>query len=537
MVEKIRIVRRRKRECVYVGIFSVFLAVVLIVGSQIENNNMMSWTLSTLLKIIFSSVLLFLIFFTIVRFLLSEKTTDTSFKDKKLCKWKWYAVIVVVWGCAYLALFPGIYDYDSISQTLQFLVTGYITGHHPVLHSFLISAFMQLGKTLFQSYEIGLGIFTFLQLLFLAYVATEVAFFLKNRGYKILFYLSMIFYAFFPLHHVMVMWDTKDIIFSAFFVLVSMDFIKMLESNGVFWENKRNCIRFILLVLFMCMFRNNGVYAIVLTVPISFFVSKTYWKRIVLLIGISVGLFLSYQNLLLPSLGVEQGNVREMLSIPCQQMAKVYVETPDVYSQEEKEMLFELIPEQNLKDYAYRPMIADAVKNYLNSDVLSDHLFDYGKLYVEVGLRSPRKYIEAFLANSLGFWYPNKGYPDERMFHPYTEFEMADPELFKGDFIYLERYSMFPQYEKVLKYIVGDAHWTDIPVISVFFVPGTYFVIMIFAIMMVLLRKKYKYLMTLGFWMAFWFTLLISPVALVRYAYPVILCLPLMGYMIVENKN
>ena len=42
---------------------------------------------------------------------------------KNISKWKIFLAIIVIWGIAYLAMFPGIYDYDSIDQTL--LIFGY----------------------------------------------------------------------------------------------------------------------------------------------------------------------------------------------------------------------------------------------------------------------------------------------------------------------------------------------------------------------------------------------------------------------------
>ena len=51
---------------------------------------------------------------------------------------------------------------------------------------------------------------------------------------------------------------------------------------------------------------------------------------------LSMLIYVSYQNILLPSLGVKSGNIREMMSIPCQQLAKVYVETPEAYTDEGK---------------------------------------------------------------------------------------------------------------------------------------------------------------------------------------------------------
>ena len=41
----------------------------------------------------------------------------------------------------------------------------------------------------------------------------------------------------------------------------------------------------------------------------------------------------------------------------------------------------------------------------------------------------------------------------------------------------------------------------------------------------------------MGFWAGLWFTLLISPVALIRYAYPVVVCLPFLAHFIVSGET
>ena len=102
-------------------------------------------------------------------------------------------------------------------------------------------------------------------------------------------------------------------------------------------------------VVLMCMFRNNGLYALILLIPICFFCFKERRKATIILFMLSMLIYVSYQNILLPSLGVKSGNIREMMSIPCQQLAKVYVETPEAYTDEEKEALLELIPEKNIQ--------------------------------------------------------------------------------------------------------------------------------------------------------------------------------------------
>ena len=92
-----------------------------------------------------------------------------------------------------------------------------------------------------------------------------------------------------------------------------------------------------------------------------------------------------------------------------------------------------------------------------------------------------------------------------------------------------------PVLREILRPFFQSAVWKKIPIVSNFFVPGTYFIVLLFGISVSFYRKNYKQLFVFGFWGAYWFTLLISPVALVRYAYPVIMCLPLMLSLITQK--
>lgn len=524
-----------KKRAVYSACLAIFFAGIFVVGAQIEYLEAISWTGETILKIVLLAAFLFPVFILLFYVVTEYESKETERKTVFWKKWKIYLIIVLFWGIAYLALFPGIYDYDSIVQTRQFLVSGNISAHHPVIHSFLLSAFLEFGKILFNSYEIGLGIYSLLQLLFLAYAAMQISWRLLKKNRKRLFVFSMLFYALFPVHYIMAVWATKDVIFTALFVLVSLSMIDMIDNSSGFWEKKSSLIRFVVLTVLMCAFRNNGVYALLLLLPICFFCFKEKRGRVILLLVVSIGIYFGYQNVLLPAAGVAPGNMREMMSVPCQQLAKVYVENPSVYTEEEKQSLLELIPEENIMNYQYRSMIGDVTKNYFDTEAFQSNPGKYIRLYINIGLKSPRKYVEAFLENSCGFWYPNKSYPDGRMYHPYMEFDMADPSMYGGDYIYLERYSLFPQYESVLKKIISDTAWENLPLVSNFFVPGTYFAVLVFAVVVCFCKKNYRQLLILGFWGGLWFTLLISPVALIRYAYPVVFCLPVMLSFICEE--
>lgn len=68
----------------------------------------------------------------------------------------------------------------------------------------------------------------------------------------------------------------------------------------------------------------------------------------------------------------------------------------------------------------------------------------YLKLYIDIGIKNPKNYIEAAMLSCLATWYPNKYYPDERQYHPYIEIEMIDAKSYSPDYLELERSSFIP---------------------------------------------------------------------------------------------
>ena len=124
-----------KKKAVFAGILSLLFACICIIGAQIEYLRAINWLWITWIKVLCLAIFLFPLFVLLIYIL-----DDCRFKAAESCvknisKWKIFLAIIVIWGIAYLAMFPGIYDYDSIDQTLQFLVTGNVSVHHLVLHS------------------------------------------------------------------------------------------------------------------------------------------------------------------------------------------------------------------------------------------------------------------------------------------------------------------------------------------------------------------------------------------------------------------
>lgn len=70
-------------------------------------------------------------------------------------------------------------------------------------------------------------------------------------------------------------------------------------------------------MILLCIFRNNGIYVVVLTIPcLLIAIGKKQWKKILLLLVCMVAYNSFYNQIFLPVMNIQPGSEREMFSIP-----------------------------------------------------------------------------------------------------------------------------------------------------------------------------------------------------------------------------
>ena len=88
-----------------------------------------------------------------------------------------------------------------------------------------------------------------------------------------------------------------------------------------------------------------------------------------------------------------------------------------------------------------------------------------------------------------------------------------------------------------------EGKFEQIPVISWLYSPGVYFWIICFGIIYCLYKKRFLTILPWAVLLLLWLTLMVSPVVVFRYAYPLVVSLPVMLAMIMgkygemEKKN
>jgi hypothetical protein len=208
----------------------------------------------------------------------------------------------------------------------------------------------------------------------------------------------------------------------------------------------------------------------------------------------------------------DNSSLTEILSVPIQQVARVYAYNEE--SREEIKEVLEYIPEELLM--SYNPYISDNVKNNIDNKLLRENIRSFVKVWLVAGLRYPLEYVEAFLTNTMGYWYIDDT-AHARIYGAggYMLVEY-NPDNFYG---LVETKCYFGLAKSYYDALFLENGYQNIPLISIMFRPAFYFMVYLVGLMMIIYMRKYKLLIPYIPVVCYFLTVLLAPVALVRYVY------------------
>ena len=500
-------------------IYSSFL----IFGTSIRNYNFVSFvSIITWLSIftfsyVMTAALLF-IYHRLLPQLYKICTNGTNSKIESLYArvnfFHFWIALIVFWIPYLLACYPGIASYDANYQLSQVGETLNLTAHHPIIHTLLLGGCVQFGRLYFNSANIGMLIYSLIQIIIISGIMAYCLHFLKKHNVSaILCFISFIFFAFMPFNGLFAICATKDSIFGALFLLLIILQSEMNLNSSSFFNSKKYTILLILVIFLLLTFRNNMLYALLLSVIFMLFAYRKYWKQILCICFIPILLLQLYQTLLYPKLNVAPGNSREAYSVIMQQFANVYNNC--TIDSDDKKLLLELMDDECWQEY--EPRKSDAIKNHFKTTIFTDNIETYLKLWIKLGIQNPTCYLNAFFNLTYAYWYPNDILPDQTTYRKYIEIYDCSDISFD---------SKIPSLFKILKKIGMEASYQNYPVISVIFTPAFYIWILLFVFAVNFYNQKFNFIKLLIFPATIFLTLLLGPVALLRYLYPIIICVP-----------
>ena len=237
-----------------------------------------------------------------------------------------FLIVVLSWGAGYLAMFPGVYGIDAPTWYRMWDRPDIsISSQWSVLISGIFYFFIKLGLYFWNSANIGFGLYTLVQVIFSLLIIWKVLLFVRQEIGRKAMVFTALFYALVPTHIILAVSSSQDAIFSACFAMCCLYLLKIFRNPSVFWKSKKDVISFFLWLCFLCIVRNNGLYAIGIMAVLSIVFLKKYRKQFWMILVSTATVVLIYQGPVYSMFHIQKGTaVREMLSIPLQQMAAIY---------------------------------------------------------------------------------------------------------------------------------------------------------------------------------------------------------------------
>lgn len=437
--------------------------------------------------------------------------TDQLLPDRKLFPVLWL-VLTVCWIPAYLAWFPGILGYDTPGQIAALWGYETLTSHHPLFHTWLLGLFFKAGE-LIDNYSAAYAVFTALQTVAVTgSLAASFAFLRRRRVPVPLLLAAMLWVIANPMLQTLTFNATKDILYGASMLLFIISFWELIEPLKP--PGKSAYMKVFVSGLLVCLFRNQGIY-IFLVLTVFCLLLRMRSKR---LYGCLVGIMACYGIFCIfctNVLKIPEGDKREMLSVPMQQMAAVgyqrLMSGGGNISEDQLQIMEEIIPEQYI--LAWDSASADPVKSGFETEEFGAHLLRHLNNYIQIGLQNPDIYLETFRGMIAAYWDMNRN-PFRTLAFSYTFSDMN-----RWD-IKLE--SILGFYAEMLMnrgFVDPIPVWNQ-PAVSIWCMPAL-------AAVAYARRRKTLFLGSLPAILYFG-TILLGPVALLRYMYPLMLAQPLL---------
>ena len=439
--------------------------------------------------------------------------------------WFCFAVLFLSWIPVLLASWPGIFSYDCGWQ-LAAVVDRAWTAHHPILHTAMLWLTRELGRALTGSNQTGALLYSLLQMVLMSALYAEICLYLRQKkAPKWLWIGALLFFGFHPVNSLMALCATKDSLFTAVFAVLVVQLLRMAEYPEVFFACRRRQLLFCVNVFFLFAFRNNGFHTFLFCIPFLLWAYRRYWKKMLLLCVICLGLYGIYTGPVYSAFGIEPGDPREMCSVLMQSAARVYSLDSSGLTEEQREGIRSMIDEEGLNSYMSR--FADPVKAYFHGKEFAENPLPFLKTWVSVGRSHKKMYVDSFLAGTFGYWYPGNSIEDTGSGRDYFEYYCKE---FRED-VDVTMESRIPALSEFYRKIGNEASFQKVPIVAATFNLGAYTWLWLFTMLLLLYSRQWRQLIVMAPFTGYFLTNLLGPVVKMRYHYPFIACAPLLLYL------
>ena len=459
-----------------------------------------------------NAIILFGILLLLCRVILRISETDNQTEHSlKRVFLTCVLVLFVLWLPYYISMWPATIHGDFLMQVLQLFhyptmlqhqltsdgVNVFYSNDHPFLHTQLVGLFIKFGIKI-NNKALGYGMYTFLQMTayiggISAIITTLYKFGANHRILKA----ALGAYALFPVFPLYAIMVGGDSFFALFFLWFMVGILWIFKTQGDVLKNIKFDIFFAVIVFLMSASKNQGIYIALVSLVFCVICLKKY--RIKILVTMFVPIFIfqfAYTGLLFKAARVSTVGKQEALSVCFQQTARYVKYHGDEVTGEEEAAIKKVLAYKKLAK-KYQPALSDPVKGTYKSEVTSTDLKNYFKVWLQMGLKHPDEYFQAFFANTYGYYAPlfnsrgglYLGLSTVRFYRSNRKWaqEMV-PESFCDKVDFKEPKILSPIRER-MKFLMGISY--KIPIMNWLYNPGVITWLILIAFFALWIKRKY----------------------------------------------
>lgn len=439
--------------------------------------------------------------------------------------WGYWLILLGCWTPVLLAYFPAALNYDFLAEYWQYLSQIYST-RHPLFYLIANNSLIMLGDLL-NSRTLGMFLSTLAHMLpFAAALAYSCTFLQKRKAPRWSLIALTAYYGLMPVFSLMSISTSKDTVFSAALLTLSLLSFEMLEDPDAFFHNWKRCTLYVLMIVFTAHLRNNGLFAFIFLMPLLFALLRGHRKHFLALAagGAASGLLLTLA--LHAAYPVTSQPSKQLLSLPAQQLVRAY-HNGDLSEEERNEIASWYTNPYGLTLSSH---LADNAKGYLNDEKLDAEMDDFLSLWMRIGKKCPRIYAEAALMLNMGSWYPDDIsvatiYQPGGLYVGYLETQRFVEEV-KPDG--LNVYCFLPPVRDLIEQLCTHNRYLRYPILPLLFNTALPFWAILFAAFTLAARHKQRFIPAAAGVFGIWLSYQFGPCTLPRYILPLFCLAPVM---------
>lgn len=527
-------------------IISIILTITIIIGKSYKIDNTLNIIFATpaqTIKFILISIGYYLIFYALLKKLSSihlkkyfqkKKPNDSKFK-KIINKYQIPIAIIVIllgWLPYIIFYFPGASTGDTFDCLSQYFHQDnswsidsinlineevYINKHHPPLFTIVLGLIFELGNKL-SSFTLGAFIYTILQITLLMIIFCFMIHYMKKNQIPLwIRMISVLFIAFTPTiaaHAITAVKDTPSAIFTLLYTIFLIQIVRNYDS---ILKNKKRIWILIIVMLLVMMLRNNGIFTILLSFPFLITIYQDKWKKIMLILLICLSIFGIYDKIILPAYDITDGSIKEVLTIPFMQLARVVCYNSEQIGEKDKEIINKVLNYESMLN-SYSPNLADSIKDTFKKDATQEEIKEFFGVWWKYFKKYPIVYIESIINSTYGYFFPEVG-------EEYATLAV-DSRVGEGTYFNILAKSEYKDQRKILHQI--NLLLAKIPMTCLLNHVAFYDWFLIFSGIYIIKKKKYRYLIPLTPLLSVLLVCIASPInGSFRYILPIVFSLPI----------